>query len=149
MIRSATKSVARPGRKTVATGADAAAFLAAVPNPVRRADGLALCAMMARETGEEAVVWGPSIIGFGRYAYRLANGRVAEQFLTGFAPRKAALVIYVMSGFASYESLLAMLGRHGTGRSCLYVTRLADVDMAILQELVRRSVAHMRVKHGV
>lgn len=129
--------------KTTATGVMVADFIAAVPDPVRRGDAETLCAMMARLTGEPPVMWGPSIIGFGRYAYRYDSGHSGEMCRIGFSPRKAELVLYVLVGDAGQEDSLARLGKHRTGKSCLYVKRLADVDQSVLEELVVSSLAWM------
>jgi hypothetical protein len=124
--------------KTKATDASVDAFLDAVPNPRRRADGKALRALMERVTGEPAVMWGPSIVGFGSYHYRYASGHEGDMCRTGFSPRSANLVLYV-GGFPEYENLLARLGRHKRSTSCLYLNRLADVDFGVLEEIVRRT----------
>lgn len=130
--------------KTRPTGKDVRAFLEAVEHPVRRADGLRLLEIMTEETGQPAELWGPSIVGFGRYGLRYADGSVKDWMCTGFSPRKASMSLYIMSGFREYGDLLARLGKHKTGASCLYVNKLADVDEAVLRELVRRSVAHVK-----
>ncbi len=124
--------------KTKPTDASVDAFLEAVAHPVRRADGQAVRAMMARVTGEPAVLWGPSIVGFGRYHYRYASGHEGDACRVGFSPRSAKLVLYV-GGFPEYEALLARLGKHKTSKACLYLTRLADVDPVVLEEITRRS----------
>jgi len=129
--------------KTKKTAASVTAFIDAVDNEVRRADAKAVLRLMKDVTGEKAAMWGPSIVGFG--AYRSASG---DWPIVGFSPRKSNLVLYIMPGFAQYEALLKKLGKHKTGKSCLYLNKLADVDMAVLRELVERSVAHMRAKHG-
>ena len=133
--------------KTVATGESVDAFLAAVEDDVKREDSLAVAAMMAEVTGASAVMWGTSIVGFGQYHYRYASGREGDFLETGFAPRKRALTLYIMAGFAEYDALLAKLGKFTIGKSCLYIKRLADVDMAVLRELVERSVLAIRKKY--
>jgi uncharacterized protein DUF1801 len=115
-------------------------FLDAVDHPVRRSDGKALREMMQRVTGEPAVMWGPSIVGFGTYHYRYATGHEGDMCRVGFSPRAANLVLYV-GGFADYEALLAKLGKHKRSKACLYLNKLADVDPAILEEITRRSYA--------
>ncbi len=130
------------------TGASVAAFLDAVEPAGRREDAQALHRLMARVTGEAGEMWGPSIVGYGRYRYRYESGREGEWMLTGFAPRKANMVVYIMPGFEGAEALLARLGRHRTGRSCLYLGRLSGVDLGVLEELVAGSVATMRERHG-
>lgn len=134
--------------KTVATDADVAAFLDGVEPEVRREDGRALLAMMQEITGEAPRMWGASLIGFGAYHYVYESGREGDFFKVGFSPRKANLVLYLMPGFEGEEAVLARLGPHKTGRSCLYVTRLARVDEAVLRELVQRAWDHMTAKYG-
>ena len=99
--------------------------------------------MLEEVTGEKPVMWGPSIVGFGRYRYRYDSGREGEWMVTGFSPRKNDLTLYLMPGFEQHADRLAKLGRHKTGKSCLYLKRLADVDMAVLETLVHESVAAM------
>ena len=88
-------------------------------------------------------MWGPSIIGFGSYRYKYASGREGEWMLTGFSPRKQNLTLYIMPGFDNYDSLLAKLGKYKTGKSCLYINKLEDVDLSVLEKLVKQSVDHM------
>jgi hypothetical protein len=126
--------------KTKPTDASVDAFLEAVEHPVRRADGKALRSIMERATGEPATMWGPSIVGFGSYHYRYASGHEGDSPRAGFSPRSANLVLYV-GGFAEYEALLARLGKHKSSKACLYVTKLADVDLEVLEEIVRRTFA--------
>jgi hypothetical protein len=127
--------------KTRATDADVAAFLAAIPDEQRRADSEAICRLMAEETGEPSRMWGKGIVGFGSYRMTYADGREADWMALGFSPRKQNLVLYLMDGFAEYDELLARLGRHSTGKACLYLKRLSDVDLDVLRELVARSYA--------
>lgn len=94
-------------------------------------------------------MWGPSIVGFGEYHYKYESGREGDFLITGFSPRKSALTIYIMPGFARYEALMDKLGKHRTGKSCLYINRLDDVDLSVLEELVTRSVEYMTEKYGV
>ena len=134
--------------KTVKTGASVDEFMAAVENRRRREDGLVLLEMMRDVTGLEPEMWGPSIIGFGSYHYKYESGREGDMPLVGFSPRKSSLSLYIMSGFDEYEEMLGKLGKHRTGASCLYINKLADVDMGVLRELVSQSVEHMRVGSG-
>lgn len=129
-----------PETKTKPTTASVDAFLDAVAHPARRADGKAVRAMMERVTGEPATMWGPSIVGFGAYHYRYASGHEGDMCRIGFSPRSTNLVLYV-GGFPEYESMLARLGRHRTSKACLYLNKLADVDLAVLEEIVRLSYA--------
>lgn len=126
--------------KTRPTDVSVDAFLDGIAHPVRRADGKAVRAMMERVTGEPAVMWGPSIIGFGTYHYRYDSGHEGDMCRLGFSPRSANLVLYV-GGFPEYEALLAKLGRHKRSKACLYLNKLADVDEAVLEEIARRTYA--------
>jgi hypothetical protein len=126
--------------KTVVTDADVAEFIEAVPHPVRRQDARVLVELMTRVTGEQPRMWGPSIIGFGSYHYRYATGREGDMAAAGFSPRKAAMTVYV-DGLDQYGDLLAALGPHTTGQVCLYIKRLADIDLEILEKIVARSYA--------
>lgn len=127
--------------KTLPTPADAQAYLSAIEDPVRRADCLALAALMEKVTGEAPVMWGAAIVGFGSYHYRYASGREGDAPLAGFASRKGDISIYLSCDTEARAALLAKLGRHKMGKGCLYVRRLADVDLAVLEELVRDSIA--------
>jgi hypothetical protein len=129
--------------KTKPTGASVAAFLDAIPDEARRADCRRVVEIMRKATGAEPRMWGAGIVGFGRHRYQGASG-VAEWFLTGFSPRKQNLTLYVMAGFDRYPALMRTLGTHKTGKSCLYLKRLADVDLGVLTELIEASVAHLR-----
>ena len=115
-------------------------FLDGVAHSGRRADGKAVRAMMERVTGEPATMWGPSIVGFGRYHYRYASGHEGDMCRVGFSPRSAKLVLYV-GGFPEYEALLAKLGKYKRSKACLYLNKLADVDPAVLEEIARRTYA--------
>jgi Domain of unknown function (DU1801) len=129
------------------TGASVAEFLAHVPDERRREDAQRLCAMMQEITGEVPVMWGASIVGFGRYHYRYASGREGDSALASFSPRRQALAIYLVGGFEDrYQSVLARLGPHNTGKGCLYIKSLDDVDHDALRELIDRSA---RVRKGV
>ena len=133
--------------KTVPTDASVVSFLDGVESEVRRKDAWALHALMQEVTGTEPLMWGDSLVGFGRYQYRYESGREGEFFRVGFSPRKAQLVVYVMPGFDGYDELLARLGPHKTGRSCLYITRLERVDRAVLRELIEQSWRHMAQRY--
>lgn len=119
-------------------------FIAGIADEGQRTDAREVMAMMEEISGEPPAMWGPSMVGFGSYRYRYASGREGEWFVTGFAPRKSALTLYVMAGFEGEPELMERLGKYKTGKSCLYVKRLDDVDRDVLRELVTRSVAHMR-----
>ena len=129
------------------TGASVAGFLARVPDEQRREDARRLCAMMQEITGEPPAMWGTSIIGFGSYHYRYASGHEGDSALAGFAPRRQHLAIYLVGEFESrHRSVLARLGPHKSGKGCLYISRLDDVDRDALRELIDRSV---RVRRGI
>ena len=119
-------------------------FIASVRDPARRADAAALVRIFRRATGERPVMWGSSIVGFGKYHYRYASGREGDMCLAGFSPRSTALVLYALSGAKGERELLARLGKFKQGKACLYVKRLDDVDAKVLEDLVRQSAAHTR-----
>jgi len=126
----------RPTRQTVA------AFLKSLPEESRRRDCEALVTLMREVTGADARMWGAAIVGFGDYHYKYASGREGDWFVAGFSPRKNDLTIYVMAGLDRYADQLARLGRHKTGKSCLYVQRLADIDLAVLRAILEDSIKH-------
>jgi hypothetical protein len=130
--------------KTHRTNASVSAFLKGVADESRRKDCQTLVRIMKQAVGAEPRMWGTSIVGFGHYHYKYASGRENDWFLAGFSPRKQELTVYIMAGFDRYDALMAKLGKHKTGRSCLYIKRLADVDVAVLQELITASVKHMK-----
>ena len=132
--------------KTKKTAKSVDTFIEGV-EPERQEDCRIILEMMRDITGEEPAIWGTSIIGFGRYHYKYASGHEGDSFLTGYSPRKQALTIYIMTGFSQYQALLDKLGRYKTGKSCLYLKKLADVDLAILRKLVQESVATMTRKY--
>lgn len=123
--------------KTRPTGADVQAFLEGVEPEKRRQDGLQLDPLFRDATGFEPQMWGDSIVGYGRYDYTYASGHGGSFLATGFSPRKSALSIYIMPGYADFGPILSRLGRHKTGKSCLYINKLSDVDMEVLSELIR------------
>ena len=123
--------------KTGPTKADVAAFLAGVmPEPKAR-DALRLDRLFRDVTGFQPVMWGEAIVGYGRYHYRYKSGREGDFLATGFAPRKSALSIYIMPGYADFGDILARLGKHKIGKSCLYVNKLVDIDLDVLADLIR------------
>jgi hypothetical protein len=129
--------------KTRPTDADVGAFLESVPDERRRDDAKTVCRLMQEVTGQEPVMWGTSIVGFGSVRLRYASGRELDWPVTGFSPRKAATTVYLMDGFEARSDLLARLGPHSTGKSCLYLKRLSDIDLDVLRELVADSVRHV------
>ena len=134
--------------KTRKTGASVEEFLSSVENKRRREDGRTLLTMMRDITGLEPEMWGPSIIGFGDYHYKYESGREGDMFLTGFSPRKQSLSLYVMDGFDGRDEILNRLGKHRKSVSCLYINKLADVDMDVLRELIQQSFEHSKANAG-
>jgi hypothetical protein len=129
--------------KTKRTTASVTEFLESVADPKRRADATAACALMTEVTGAEPAMWGGSIIGFGTYHYRYATGQESDWLPVGLSPRKAALTLYLSTGFDDAGDLLARLGPHSLGKSCLYIKRWSDVDQSVLRELVDRAFRHL------
>lgn len=130
--------------KTRVNDASVVDFLNGVGDDQKRADCFELVDLMKEITGEEPKMWGPSIVGFGSYRYRYDSGREGDWMQVGFSPRKQALTLYIMSGFSRYEDLLKRLGKHKTGKACLYVKRLSDVDRDVLRDLIAQSVEHVK-----
>ena len=135
MLGGMAESVMRP------TDASVVAFLDAVEHPVRRRDGWRLHELLARITGEKAVMWGPTIVGFGRYRYEYPSGRTGEAGAAGFSPRRAATTIYLPEGTGPHAERFARLGPHRSSKVCVYVTNLDKIDMAVLEEILRASYA--------
>jgi hypothetical protein len=129
--------------KTQATSADVTAFIDAVADETQRADAHAIAAMMARLSGEPPKMWGPSIIGFGRYHYKYDSGREGDTLRIGFSPRKGQTVLYLPGTISAQADLLARLGKHKEGKGCMYIKRLADVDAAVLEEMMVASIRYM------
>lgn len=130
-----------PENKTRPTTASVDAFIAAAQPPQRSEDAKVIRAMMERLSGEPAVMWGPSIIGFGSCHYRYDSGREGDMPRLGFSPRKAELVLYLADGFPDHAELMSRLGRHRTSKACLYVKRLSDIDLDMLERLIAGSLA--------
>jgi hypothetical protein len=133
--------------KTKATEVSVTDFLDAVEPLQRREDGKAVCAMLQRITGAEPMMWGPSIVGFGSYSYKYDSGREGTMCRLGFSPRKAQIVLYVLSDREGEAELLAQLGKHKTGTSCLYVNKLADIDLTVLEEIARGAWDDMNARY--
>ncbi len=134
--------------KTRATARDVEAFLAGIADDGQREDSRAIAAMMERLSGEAPTMWGDAMIGFGSYHYKYASGREGDFFRTGFSPRKRDLSLHLMGiysdgGYETRQTLLEQLGKHKRGKSCLYIKRLADIDVAVLETLVSDSLAVM------
>jgi len=133
--------------KTRATTVDVDAFIDAVELETRRTDAKVLRAMMERLSGDPATMWGPTIIGFGSYTYTYASGHGGTACRIGFSPRKAELVLYLPGTVADQQDRLARLGKYKTGKGCLYIKKLADVDLVVVEELVVAAIAHMDRAH--
>ncbi len=139
--------------KTRKNDASASAFLESITDSQKRRDSQVICRLMQEVTGEEPSMWGSSIVGFGAYHYKYASGKEADWMLVGFSPRKANLTLYIMSGFDEYaktsgyspKPLLGQLGKYSTGKSCLYIKQLSDVNMDVLRRLIDESCKHMKV----
>ncbi|WP_170343273.1 DUF1801 domain-containing protein [Ruegeria arenilitoris] len=129
--------MSRSGNKTVPTDQSVQEFLAAILPAARATEAQRLNTLFETVTGFRPVMWGPSIVGYGRYDYRYKSGREGTFLATGFSPRKAAFSIYIMPGYSDFGSILARLGKHKTGKSCLYVNKLSDIDEDVLAELIR------------
>ena len=129
--------------KTQPNDASVEEFLNGVADEQKRADCFTLLALMRKATGAEPRMWGDSIVGFGTYHYKYASGREGDWMQIGFSPRKQNLTLYIMSGFSRYDDLMKSLGKHSTGKSCLYIKKLDDVDMPTLETLVQESVDHV------
>jgi len=133
--------------KTKPHDGDVLKFINSVDNEKRRKDALVVLEIMKEVTREKPVMWGPSIIGFGSYHYKYGSGREGDMPLAGFSPRKQSLVLYIMSGFERGKELMEKLGKYKTGKSCLYVNKLEDIDMEILKKLIAGSVKYMKDKY--
>lgn len=134
--------------KTKPTDASVEAYLGAIENDERRSDCRAIAALMAKITRAPATMWGPSIVGFDSYHYKYDSGREGDACVTGFSSRKGDISVYLATGGAIHAQLLAQLGRHKMGKACLYIRKLADVDMAVLERLIAESVADIKRRYG-
>jgi hypothetical protein len=141
-----TKGRKMADSKTKPTKLSVAAFIDALTDSSKRADAKALVKLMQSAAGEKPKMWGPSIIGFGSYHYQYESGREGDMPLIGFSPRKAANVLYGITGFSDSETLLAKLGKHTTGKGCLYFKKLSDVDQQVLEAMVFKAVAAVRAR---
>ncbi len=133
--------------KTQETAASVDEFLAGVENTRRREDATEVVAIMRELSGLEPKMWGKSVIGFGSYDYTYASGRSGTWMRIGLSPRKQNLVVYIMDGYSEREALMAKLGKHKTGKSCLYLNKLDDIDRDILRKLIRTSLDHMAERY--
>ncbi len=132
--------------KTVPNKVSPTIFIASVEHKIRQQDALVLLAWFEDVTGLKPVMWGASIIGYGRYHYKYESGREGDSVITGFSPRKSAMSVYIMPGYRDLSDKLERLGKHKTGKSCLYINKLADIELDVLAEIVRDGVAYVR-KH--
>ena len=133
--------------KTQPTTASVTAFINAIEDPQRKKDARKVASMMRKATGKRAKMWGPSMVGYGSYHYRYASGREGDFMITGFSPRKQALTLYIMPGYGKFDALMKDLGKFKTGKACLYIKRLSDVDEDVLQNLINKSVEYMRANY--
>ena len=133
--------------KTKPNAANVEDFLKQVENPKKREDSFKILTLMKEITGAEPIMWGPSIIGFGTYRYKYESGREADWFLTGFSPRKQNLTLYIMTGFKKYDELLSKLGKYKTGKSCLYINKIEDIDTEVLKEMIENSVKYLKSRN--
>ena len=129
--------------KTQPTKESVSGFLKKIEDKTRREDCFTVLKLMKDVTGEEPEMWGSSIVGFGRYRYQYQSGTKGEWMITGFSPRKNDLTLYIMHGFEPVSELMSRLGKHKTGKSCLYIKKLADIDLAVLRKIVEKSVKGM------
>lgn len=129
--------------KTQKTTIDVASFLAKIDHPTRHADALVLDTMFRKVTGWKPRMWGPTIVGYGSYDYTYDSGHSGTSLATGFSPRKSSLSIYILPGYTDFSDVLSRLGKHKIGKSCLYINKLADIDQAVLAELIRAGVADL------
>jgi hypothetical protein len=147
------RAMPSPETKTKPTDAKVTSFIAAVENPTRRADAETLLSLYTEATGLDPVMWGTSIIGYGSYHYRYESGREGDMCRAGFSPRKGNIVLYLMGGYSDsatqskMDGLRGTLGKHKTGASCLYINKLADVDIKILRQMVSLDLAYMDSKY--
>ena len=137
----------KAANKTQATADTVAVFIAAISDDQQREDARAIAAMMSRLSGHRATMWGSAIIGFGSYHYKYESGREGDACRIGFSPRKGQTVLYLTEGYDGKEALLARLGKHKTGKACLYIKRLSDVDGDVLEQMCAASLAYMDEKY--
>ncbi len=141
--------MAKADNKTKPTSVSVDGFLKSIEHETRRVDGFALLELFNRITGMKPKMWGPSIIGYGRYHYKYETGREGDFLITGFSPRKSALSIYIMPGYRDMSDKLARLGKHKIGKSCIYINKLADIDTAMLEEIVLDGIVYMKANYEV
>jgi len=140
--------MAKAKLKTTPTKVSPSAFLSALPDEAQRRDAKALHKLLRRVTGKRATMWGTSIVGYGKYDYTYESGREGTSLRIGFSPRKGKLVVYIMPGYTDHSAILARLGKHKIGKSCLYIRRLSDVDLDVLEELAQAGWQDMAERYG-
>jgi len=133
-----------PEQKTKPTKVSVTEFIASVPDERRRSEARTLLKVYKAATGKRPVMWGPSIIGYGSYHYKYASGHEGDCCIAGFSPRKAAMTVYIMAGFAEFRPLLEKLGPHKKSVGCLYLKSLDGIDLKVLEQMIRKSVADVR-----
>ena len=134
--------------KTKPTGDDIIQFLESVENKRRKDDSFEVLKLMQEVTDKEPTLWGTSIVGFGSHHYKYESGREGDMPIVGFSPRKQSLTLYIMAGFEAYEDLMSKLGKHTTGKSCLYIKNIEDIDQDVLRKLVSLSAEHVAQTNG-
>ena len=140
--------MAKAELKTKKNSGSVKEFIDSVEDETKRKDCKEIAKMMRKATGKNAKMWGDSIVGFDEYHYKYESGREGDWFRVGFAPRKQNLTVYIMDGFEKYDKLLKKLGKYKTGKSCLLMKSLSDVDKNVLQELIDKSVDYFNKKYG-
>jgi hypothetical protein len=135
-------------QKTKPTGQSVESFLDNIADESVRDDCTALVTLMRKVTGSKPKMWGPSIVGFGEYHYKYDSGHEGDACLTGFSPRKQNITVYIMPGFAEQTDLQHKLGKHKAGKGCLYIKRLTDVDVKVLEKMIEHSVNHLQAKYS-
>lgn len=140
--------MAKAELKTKKNEASVEDFLNEIDDEQQREEAKKISEMMRKESKQEPKMWGASIVGFGEYQYKYASGREGDWMRIGFSPRKQNLTVYIMDGFEKYDELMAHLGKYKTGKSCLYIKRLSDIDEKVLKELIAESVKHFNDKYG-
>jgi len=140
--------MAKAKNKTTASKKSVTAFLDGIKDPHKKRDAKQIAKMLRRISGKRATMWGPSIVGFGKYQYKYASGREGEFLRIGFSPRKQNLVVYILPGYSDFGALLKKLGPHKKGKSCLYLKRLDDVDLKVLERLMRAGWKDMEKRYG-
>jgi len=134
--------------KTKPTDASVKSFIDSIEDEQKRKDCRTVQRIMKKATGARPKMWGASMVGYGQYHYKYASGREGDSFITGFSPRKQNLTLYIMSGFSKYNGLMRKLGNHKTGKTCLYIKRLDDIDINVLTELVEASIQHVKKSYS-